>query len=441
MKAGLTSSPCSCDLEVLVHTNLTHRFQTILLSMLGCLLVLVNGSTNASDGTETLRALQKWVGDQPLNDDRLKAIQQEAFSKVSLSRVEAEAALQAIWAARAEFLRGERKAEVDAREIQLGDLKMPFWYKTFGEAPEGGRSLFISMHGGGGAPAAVNDQQYENQKRLYQPEEGIYLVPRAPTNTWNLWHEGHIDQFFDRLIVDMMLFENVNPNRIYFMGYSAGGDGVYQLAPRMADRLAAASMMAGHPNESRPDGLRNIGFTLHMGANDGAYNRNKVAAEWGEKLAVLQKNDPDGYVHSVTLHEGRGHWMNLQDAVAVPWMAKFTRAPWPSKIVWVQDDICHRRFYWLQVNPESAKAGDEMVAIAKGSAIKIEKSSTQNFRLLLNDKLVDLDKALTVTLPDGTTSSFSAARTIESLCQSLLDRDDPECAYSASIEVGAKPSP
>ena len=40
-----------------------------------------------------------------------------------------------------------------------------------------------------------------------------------------------------------IVFEDVDPNRVYLLGYSAGGDGVYQLAPRMADRFAAASMM------------------------------------------------------------------------------------------------------------------------------------------------------------------------------------------------------
>ena len=41
--------------------------------------------------------------------------------------------------------------------------------------------------------------------------------------------------------------EDVNPNKVYLLGYSAGGDGVYQLAPRMADRWAAAAMMADSP--------------------------------------------------------------------------------------------------------------------------------------------------------------------------------------------------
>ncbi|MBT4693763.1 MAG: hypothetical protein HOB73_10500, partial [Planctomycetaceae bacterium] len=147
----------------------------------------------------------------------------------------------------------ERKAEMAAKVVKLGDLKMPFWYKTFGEAPNKGRSLYISLHGGGGAPAAVNDQQWENQKRLYTVSEGVYLVPRAPTNTWNLWHQTHIDRFLTRLIENLVVFEGVNPNRVYVLGYSAGGDGVYQIGPRMADTWAAASMMAGHPNDAKPD--------------------------------------------------------------------------------------------------------------------------------------------------------------------------------------------
>ena len=73
------------------------------------------------------------------------------------------------------------------------------------------------------------------------------------------------------------------------MGYSAGGDGVYQLAPRMADRFAAAAMMAGHPNETSPAGLRNIGFAIHMGALDVAYNRNEIARRWGVMLDSLQQ--------------------------------------------------------------------------------------------------------------------------------------------------------
>ena len=244
--------------------------------------------------------------------------------------------------------------------LKDGKLEMPFFYKTFGEKPEAGRSLWISLHGGGGAPKQVNDRQWENQKKLYTLDEGIYLAPRAPTNTWNLWHEAHIDRLFARLIEDLIVLEDVNPDRVYVLGYSAGGDGVYQIAPRMADRWAAAAMMAGHPNGVSLLSLRNVPFALQVGGNDAAYNRNKVGKEYGEQLDKLQKDDPKGYEHFVKIHEGKGHWMDREDKVALPWMAKFTRNPVPDRVVWKQTGTPHDRSYWLAVPPKEAK-GDSLV--------------------------------------------------------------------------------
>ena len=122
-------------------------------------------------------------------------------------------------------------------------------------------------------PVEVVDGGY--RKRSGQAEEN--WVWSAPTDTWDLWHRSGIDVFYDRLIEDMSVFEDVDPDRVYLLGYSAGGDGVYEVAPRMADRFAAAAMMAGHLNETFPLGLRNLPFAIQVGAKDGGYNRNAVA--------------------------------------------------------------------------------------------------------------------------------------------------------------------
>ncbi|MBC7968137.1 MAG: dienelactone hydrolase family protein [Fuerstia sp.] len=408
-------------------------FASALLFVSGFAGAIARADENASG--PTLELLKAWIKDHALNDETLSTLPSQPFAATALTSDEAQQATAELWNSRTEFLKKTRQAEFDDREIVIDDLKMPFWYKVFGEAPAEGRSLFISMHGGGGAPAEVNDQQYENQKRLYQPEEGVYLVPRAATNTWDLWHQAHIDPCFERLITDMILYENVNPDRVYIMGYSAGGDGVYQLAPRMADRLAAAAMMAGHPNESRPDGLRNIGFTIHMGANDDAYNRNAKAEEWGKLLDALQAGDKDGYIHEVSLHKDRGHWMNLEDAVAVPWMARFTRNVWPKRIAWVQDDVRHARFYWLGVSEESAKAGDRIVASVNDNEIFIEHCDAKAITLLLSDSLLNLDNPVTVKLPSGATSQYEVKRTIADIARSLAERYDRPATFSATIQI------
>ena len=269
----------------------------------------------------------------PAKSEPAESAETQASEEVSkpLSKEEAKQKVEQLTKTYLQKIRDRRRSEWEGKSITIGDYEMKFDFRVFGDKPENGRSLFISMHGGGAAPERVNEQQWKNQIGLYKPAEGIYLAPRAPTDTWNMWHQEHIDQFFARIIEDAIAIEDVDPNRVYLLGYSAGGDGVYQMAPRMADQFAAAAMMAGHPNGASGVNLRNIGFTIHMGGKDGAYKRNKIAAQWKEKLAKLQKADPKGYQHEVTIHPEHGHWMKHDDAVAIPWMEKFTRDPIPQK--------------------------------------------------------------------------------------------------------------
>ena len=393
---------------------------------------------NASASHAALAQLKTWLK-APAKDR--KPIGEQAFAKTALTRQDSDSARQLLWRDYAATAKKARAAEMKAKVITRGNLKMPFHYQIFGKKPKNGRSLFISMHGGGGAPKRVNDQQWENQKRLYRPKEGVYLCPRAPTNTWNLWHQGHIDPMFERIIQNMVIFEGVDPNRVYIMGYSAGGDGVYQVAPRFADRLAAAAMMAGHPNETSPLGLRNIGFTLHMGGKDSAYNRNKVARAWKKKLADLQKGDPKGYRHHVKIHEQFGHWMQRKDAVAVPWMAKFTRNPLPEKIVWKQDDVTHGQFYWLAVDVKTIKGRATIVATRDGQNVKITADGADAVTVLLDDRMLDLDKPVAISLGGKSVFRGRVHRNIAALAMSLAERGDRELMFAAQVAVSKQAMP
>ncbi|MFG0264456.1 MAG: dienelactone hydrolase family protein, partial [Rhodopirellula sp. JB055] len=336
-------------------------------------------SVGEADSAGAVQALEEFLNDHSTED--FQTIAELPWSLTALTAQDVVRARELLAAAHKRVLRKTRADEMQKKVLTLGDLKMSFDYRIFGEAPEGGRSLYISMHGGGGAPKAINDRQWENQKRLYQPAEGVYVAPRAPTDTWNLWHQKHIDPMFVRLIENMVAFENVNPNRVYVMGYSAGGDGVYQLAPRMSDRWAAAAMMAGHPNETSALGLRNVPFALQMGGKDAAYKRNQIAADWQTKLAELQQADPDGYEHFVKIYPNKGHWMDREDAIALPWMAKHTRNVTPSKIVWVQDDVTHSHFYWLGVEESSVKAGATIIATDDVQTIDLTSSDVNKMQV------------------------------------------------------------
>ena len=342
-----------------------------------------------------------------------------------------------LWDAHAARIRTERAAEMEARVLTHGEHKMPFWYTTYGDAPEGEKSFIISMHGGGGAPAAVNDQQYENQKRLYTPAEGIYLALRAPTNTWNLWHQGHIDVLFDRLIENMIVFEGVDPDRVYLTGYSAGGDGVWRLAPRMADRWAASAMMAGHPGGVSMDNLRNSPFTIQMGGKDGAYNRNGEARKYKEVLAKLHEADPEGYDHWVEIYEDKGHWMDREDAAAIPWMLERTRELRPKKVVWRVDGRAPHRSYWL--SQETPQRGSRVVVELKDQVIHVvECENTEQLSFRLDDSMVDLDQPVKVMRGDTCFYEGVVPRRRSVLAKTLAERGDPVGMFSAELTVNFK---
>ena len=412
------------------------RLHRTLYSSLTVVLLLCPAALSAeeAESARTMEALTEWLAQAAAEREPLE---EQPFADTALTREDAEEAAALLWEDWLAQNRETHEAIWRNRELTYDGVEMRFDYRIHGDKPEAGRSMYISLHGGGGTAPEVNDAQWRNQIELYEPEEGLYVAPRAPTNDWDLWHKDHIDPLFDRLIASAVAHKDVDPNRVYLMGYSAGGDGVYQLAPRMADRWAAAAMMAGHPNNASPQNLRNIGFTLHMGGQDAAYNRNTVAEEWKAMLAELQQDDPEGYPHEVVIYPEHGHWMQGDDAQALDWMKEFTRDPYPERMVWRQDNVTHPRLYWVGMPPAYREEGARVTAKRDGATFRIlEAESVARVTLLLNDDLADLDEPLRVLGPEETLLfEGEVSRTLATLAESLAERPDPAYLFTASISV------
>ena len=397
------------------------------------LTVLVNLYSHAQ-----INKLKDWLK-QPV--DERTDLSQAPFANEALSKKEAKEAGDLLYADAQQQFATKYNDQWEQRELKFQDHVMPFYYNVFGEKPEDGRALWLSLHGGGGAPAEVNDQQYNNQKHLYDKTmkdmEGVYLAMRAPTNTWNMWHQDDIDDFINILIQMAVIKEGVNPNKVYLLGYSAGGDGLYQLAPRMADRLAGASMMAGHPGDASPNNLYNLPFALHIGGKDAAYNRNGLAREWKDTLDSLSTANPGHYVHQAVIHEECGHWMKLQDAMALPWMAQYQRNPFPERVIWRQDNRYHEQFYWLWCHNFQPRAGKQIVAEynKKDNSINISETYMDAIQVMLNDKMLNLNKPVVFKKDGEVVQKIKLNRTIKSIYESLSVRIDPEHIFSTKVEM------
>lgn len=226
----------------------------------------------------------------------------------------------------------------------------------------------------------------------------------------------------------------MDPKRIYLTGYSAGGDGVWRLAPRMADRWAASAMMAGHPGGVNLDNLRNSPFTLHMGGKDGAYNRNGEARKYKKVLEELHSADPDGYDHWVEIHEDKGHWMDREDAAAIPWMLERTRNLRPSRVVWRVMGGAPHRSYWL--SQETPAGGSRVVVELRGQEIHVlEHANTDQISLRLDDSMVNLDEPVKVHCEGKWLFEGVVPRKRSVIKKTLEERGDPAGIFTAELTV------
>lgn len=359
----------------------------------------------------------------------------QKFANKKLDKKEAEEAaiiIDSLWLQ--EQVR-ELKGEWGKMILTHDTLQLVCAIRTFGMFPRDGRSLYISMHGGGECPKEVNDEQWMNQIYLYELPEGVYVAPRAPWNTWNMWHRKGLDELFEKLIRCCVVFEGVNPNKVYLMGYSAGGDGVWRMAPRMADKWAAASMMAGHPGNASQVNLLNVPFSIWMGEHDAAYDRNRLAKEKGAVMDSLETANPGKYIHSTNIIEGKGHWMDRADADAIGWMSQYRRNPYPKKVVWRQEEVLREHFYWLSAPADELRHGSTVIASINGNSINIEHCDYSRLTIWLNDNMLDLDKKVKVYYKGKKVKSKKLKRTIANIYNSLTQSGDRSYAFPCIIEI------
>ena len=206
----------------------------------------------------------------------------------------------------------DEATELPVYTLTHGGVSMRFLMEIRGEPGEGGYPLYLALHGGGGAPPEDNDEQWGIMYDYYRwdMKSGIYVAIRGITDTWDLHFRPESYPMYDRLIRAMIRLYGADPNRVYLLGFSAGGDGVYAIAPRMADRFAAANMSSGHPNGVSLKNTSNLPFEIQVGIRD-FYSESALrsvrGAEFEGILSGYESEYGFGYLHRVLVHVPNGH--------------------------------------------------------------------------------------------------------------------------------------
>ena len=381
------------------------------------------------------------------------------------------------WEDYVESLPESRKTELQKgkiTEITVRGRTMKVETRVIGKKPEGGYPIFIVLHGGGTDPTGeMNESQWKGMAARYANSiqyPGIFVSCRAIEDVWNCHSVDGSYMFYDRIIEDASIFLGGNANRAYIVGYSAGGDGVYQVAPRMADRFAAANMTAGHPNGVSMVNTYNLPFFLQVGELDTAYSRNTETVKYGNLLDQLAKQYGGGYPHEVFVHDNKEHGVVGDNATGdqtviadtAAWLAAggrngvggtkqatthanilmsaYERDPIPSRVIW--DLSCRtpaaRRinsFYWLSA-PASMNKGILDITYDKATnTIRVNTctvTSSAKITVYLNEDMLDLFSDVTFDFM-GKTTTFTPELSEKILKDTTKERGDKNFQFVAKF--------
>lgn len=371
-------------------------------------------------------------------------------------------------------LRGELPPLAPAL-MPCGDEKMPYFLFSRGTKPEQGFPLFFQTHGGGSTDAKlenphawpVNTRDWQNQIGvcLFKLPEGLYFVPRMANDNKGRWWMKHNHIAFDRIIRLSVLFREVDPDRIYMMGISEGAYGTEALTPFWADRFAGGCAMAGGAGGGeRFFNLRNTAFRSDTGENDTMFGRIKLAREAHAYLANLKKADPDGYDHMLQVHQGMGHGIDYQPGPA--WIADKARNTRPNKVVWFNFALDGQRrsdFSWLAIaapperdtmitaeimntanhidvtaliNPPGTKDESPVYNTATPDPVTNRIPYAGNtLTLHLDDRLLDLNKPVTVTLNGEPVFDGMVERRLSHMADDIVRHGDPGRVFPARLSI------
>ena len=213
----------------------------------------------------------------------------------------------------------ELRKEFDANTVSTADRTSPYLWRKVGDKPANGWGLVIAMHGGGNAPKSVNDGEWRYMFNGYykdHPEAGgyIYLALRAPNDTWNGFYDDAISPMVERLILQFVKFEDVDPSRVYACGASHGGYGAFVIGPKIPYRFAAVHPAAS-PDRRRDRGRQPAESPFHMGGGRKGHGLrpyrtlqsvSKAVGRVESRVWRLRRRYGDG--------PGRGHMINAFEA-------------------------------------------------------------------------------------------------------------------------------
>ncbi|MBI3820146.1 MAG: hypothetical protein HY286_15740 [Planctomycetes bacterium] len=313
----------------------------------------------------------------------------------------------------------------------------------------GANMLFFGLHGGG-----IGSGDAESAKSPWNGavtgEGWAAIFPEVIEKTEAAWGDEITEKFVLELIEMTKRTQKIDTNHIYLGGHSMGGYGTWTIGGRNADLFAGFMALCGAATPYRDPAdkkkilgiqegvlpnMRNVPIYVYHSKDDPNvdFETNDFAVK---ELDKLQK-EYGGYEHKFDATDGKGHAFP-DPKIAIDFVHKHARDPRPAKIVWQPLRRWKRMFYWLWWDDPDASA--IVVAEAKSKTeieitVKNLKEPPTGLSVLLDERLVDLDKEITIKLNGQEKFKGKPVRSLAVMALTAAERRDSEMLFVARVKL------
>ncbi len=322
-------------------------------------------------------------------------------------------------------------------EVRHEKWRSPYTVKNVGRRPASGWPLVIALHGGGSVPKELNDSQWRHMQIYYKdhPKAGgyRYVALRAPNDTWNGFYDNYVYPLIANLIRQFLVHGDVDPDRVYVIGYSHGGYGTFSIAPKIPHRFAAAHASASAPTdrETSAHSLRNLPFTFMVGGKDTAFGRADRCQKFARLLGTLQAMDSTGWPCRFQWQPRHGHG-GLPDRDHLPRLLPHRRGVSPRELDWELTDTQVRTHYWL--NTETPAKKQRVRATLRDNRLIVDSAGLSSLGAILDGRRVVIGRPLLVTIgPKSLSIPLKPSLTV--LAESLHARGDPHLSGTVRVPL------
>jgi hypothetical protein len=175
-----------------------------------------------------------------------------------------------------------------------------------------------------------------------------------------------------------------------------------------------------------------------VGEKDTDYGRIDRCREFDAEIKRLRGDRTDVFPVTVQVIADHPH-SGLPDRDSIADMYAAVRNPVPPELTWVMTDQVIHDFFWLHV--AAPDKGQRIDVTCRDNTLTATTTPTvASAAILLDGRLVDFTKPVTLVL-NGKTSKHELHPSLQTLCETLQRRGDPELAFTAEIPLPINPNP